>query len=29
MEWINLGDGIGILHQSADKTIEELKKYGQ
>ena len=28
-DWINLGDGIGILHQSADKTIEELKKYGQ
>ena len=27
-DWINLGDGIGILHQSADKTIEELKKYG-
>ena len=26
--WINQGDGIGILHTSADKTIEELKKYG-
>jgi len=27
-DWINLGDGIGILHKSADQTIEELKKYG-
>ena len=27
-DWINLGDGIGIHHTSADKTIEELKKYG-
>ena len=26
--WINKGDGIGILHTSADKTIVELKKYG-
>jgi len=27
-EWIEKGDGIGILHQSTDQTIEELKKYG-
>ena len=26
--WVNRGDGIGILHTSADKTIAELKKYG-
>ena len=27
-DWVNKGDGIGILHTSADKTIAELKKLG-
>lgn len=27
-DWVNLGDGVGVLHFSADKTIEELKRYG-
>lgn len=27
-EWVNIGDGIGILFKSADRVIEELKKLG-
>jgi hypothetical protein len=27
-DWVNLGDGIGILYKSVDQVIEELKKYG-
>lgn len=27
-DWIELGDGVGILHTSTDNTINELKKYG-
>lgn len=27
-DWVNLGNGIGILHTSAIKTIEELKTLG-
>lgn len=27
-DWVDKGDGIGILHTSTDNTIKELKKYG-